>query len=231
MKTVAIIQARMGSSRFPGKMLAKLGNISVLEWVIIRVKQAKLIDQIIIATSDRLVDDPIEILSKSYSISVLRGSETDVLGRFLAAGKLTDADYVVRICADNPFIDPVEIDKLVDFFQSDLCDYAYNHQDRNSNGYADGFGAEILSFSLLKSIEESAVQLKHREHSTLWIWDHQSDYEIKTIAAPVELAYPMLRFDVDTGEDLAYLQSLVNDGINPDSSAKEVVEIALKKKG
>ena len=158
-KVVALIQARMGSSRFPGKMLQTLGSHPILEWVMVRVSRAKLIDQVVLATSDQTMDDPLVELAERLEFSVFRGSESDVLGRFAAAAKHHEAEAVLRICADNPFVDPGELDRLVSEFRSQSCDYACNHQDRLGSSYSDCFGAEILSNNLLQKIEKVSTNI------------------------------------------------------------------------
>jgi len=166
-KTVALVQARMGSTRFPGKMLAQLGGHPLLEWVLLRMRRARMIDEVVLATTTLGRDDELVALAQKLGIEVFLGSENDVLGRLSAAAVQCGADIVVRVCADNPFIDPDEIDRLVAHFKSNACDYACNNQDRLGNRYADGFGAEILSNFLLQQIAQTATDARHREHVTL----------------------------------------------------------------
>lgn len=225
-RNVAIIQARMGSSRFPGKMLARLGDAPLLEWVVRRLLRATTLAQVVLATSDGAGDDPLAALATRLGVGVFRGSETDVLGRFVGAAKMARADNVVRICADNPFIDPSEVDRLVKDFADNPCDYACNHQDRLGSNYADGFGAEILSAGLLEKIAADATEARHREHATLYLWDHANEYRLRAPAAPAELAFPELRFDIDAPADLANLESLVRAGVGIDTSARDIVRIA-----
>lgn len=224
---VALVQARMGSTRFPGKMVSDLGGRPVLEWVLQRTKQAKLLDKVVLATTDLSRDDVLEELAKRLDVAVFRGSESDVLGRFAVAANLHGADVVVRICADNPFIDAREIDRLVEYFENIPCDYACNHQDRLENLYADGFGAEILSNALLQRIARDASNVKYREHATSYIWDNHEEFIIRAVPAPKQLAYPELRFDVDTAQDLDRLKELVSAGVGVDAAAPEIVRIAL----
>lgn len=226
-KTVALVQARMGSTRFPGKMLAQLAGHPLLEWVLHRVRRARMIDAVVLATTTLSSDDELVALGQCLGIEVFRGSENDVLGRFAAAASQYAAEFVVRVCADNPFIDPDELDRLVSHFKNNSCDYACNHQDRLGNRYADGFGAEILSNRLLQQIAQTATDARHREHATLYIWDQAQDYCLNALPAPYQLAYPELRFDVDQPQDLANLQTLVEAGVGMDSTASEIVQIAL----
>jgi spore coat polysaccharide biosynthesis protein SpsF len=180
----------------------------------------------VLATSASVADDDLVEIATRLGVNVFRGSESDVLARFVGAAKTSHADNIIRICADNPFIDPGEIDRLVNYFIDCPCDYACNHQDRLGSGYADGFGAEILTYSLLKEIERSAIDTRHREHVTLYLWDKAKEYSIKTITAPADLAYPGLRFDVDEQSDLEYLEKLISNGVNIETPASEVVRIA-----
>ncbi len=222
-KTVAIVQARMGSARFPGKMLASLGGHPILDWVLLRLKQAKRIDEIVLATSDLSRDDPLAERASLLGITVHRGSEQDVLQRFRNAAQAAQAETIVRVCADNPFVDAQEIDRLVGFYRDSECDYACNHQNRINSDYADGFGAEILGFALLRDIEERATHTPHREHVTLYLWDHASMYKMAAPLAPPELAYPDYRFDVDSPPDLERLDRLVRTGLTIRSSAVDIV--------
>ena len=223
---VAIIQARMGSSRFPGKMLALLDNAPLVEWVIRRLLRVESLDEVVLATSENETDDPLADCARDLGIPVFRGSETDVLGRLLAAAEKVQAKNVIRICADNPFIDPGEVERLIDYFKVNKCDYACNHRDRLGSGYADGFGAEILSTKLLKRIAKKATARAHREHVTLYLWDHAASFKLQAIDAPINLAFPELCFDVDLPKDLISLQALICAGVNIDSSASEIVRIA-----
>ena len=223
----AIVQARMGSVRFPGKMLASLGNHSLLEWVLQRVMQAKMLDGVVLATSDLERDQALVDIAASLNISVYRGDETDVLGRFWRTATSVKARTIVRVCADNPFIDPTEIDRLVTFFRDNPCDYACNHQDRLNSRYADGFGAEILSATLLDQLNRIVEDPLLREHVTLYLWEHFSAYSLRAVPAPAALAHPNFKFDIDTQEDYQYLANMVDHhGINFQTGAPEIVAIA-----
>jgi spore coat polysaccharide biosynthesis protein SpsF len=225
-RNVAVVQARMGSSRFPGKMLAPLGGRPVLEWVIRRLRMSSSLAQIVLATSDCERDVPLVELAARLGVAVFRGSESDVLGRFVGAAQMARADNVIRVCADNPFIDPVELDRLTGYFADNPCDYACNHQERLGNRYADGFGAEMLSAALLREIAVAARESRHREHVTLYLWDHASQYRLCAVPPSPDLAWPELRFDVDVPEDLERLETLVQAGVTIDTSAADIIRIA-----
>lgn len=223
----AIIQARLGSSRFPQKMLAQLGGEPLINWVIKRVQSATLVDQIIVATSDQPIDDMLADHCANLGVRVFRGDEQDVLGRICGAASAHHTGGIVRICADNPFIDGAEIDRLIAFFELENYDYVCNHLDRWGSGYADGFGAEIISAELLHSVNAGDIAEDDREHVTKFVVDRPDIYTLGAVMAPASLAYPDLRFDVDQIDDLEYLQRLVALGVSQTSSAAQIVRLAL----
>jgi len=207
MKTIGVIQARMGSSRLPYKMMLSLHGTPVIGWVVKRAIKAKLLDDIIVALPNTKENDIIESYLETNKIKCYRGSENDVLKRIYNAAKQEKASYVVRICADNPLISPVEIDNLINFYRNNKCDYAYNHIPKNNN-YPDGLGAEIISFDLLKEIENNAKKKIYREHCCMYIYENKDKYKILTFNPPRKnIAYPNLKFDLDTFDDYyTYLQ-------------------------
>lgn len=207
MKTVGIIQARLGSTRLPNKMLLSLHGHPIIEWVLRRVEKSRKLDDVIVAIPDSAQNDLLEKYILNYNHKVFRGSEDDVLSRFYGAAQQVNATNIVRICADNPLIDPNEIDNLIEFFGSHPCDYAYNHIPKG-NKYPDGLGAEIISMELLKLLYEKAVDAKHREHCFSYITDYANKFQIKTFdPKDKELWHPELKFDIDSFDDYTYLHS------------------------
>jgi spore coat polysaccharide biosynthesis protein SpsF (cytidylyltransferase family) len=135
------------------------------------------------------------------------------------------------VCADNPFIDPACIDELVREYRRHGVDYAYNHRPHGVCDYADGFGAEILSRGLLDKLQASDLSARHREHVTLAVVDGTIPALTHACIAPKELAYPKLRFDVDTANDLKSLNQLIALGqISLVTTAAEVVRVALEER-
>ena len=231
-RTVAVIQARLGSQRLPEKMLALLGGHSLLEWVVTRVRRSEMLDRVIIATTQESRDDRLADECARLGVDVMRGPTDDVLARFALAVEGDAADAVVRVCADNPFIDPACIDELVREYRRHGVDYAYNHRPHGACDYADGFGAEILSRGLLDKLQASDLSARHREHVTLAVVDGTIPALTHACIAPKELAYPKLRFDVDTDSDLSRLGALVAvRRISPVTSAHEIVLAALELSG
>ena len=222
----AIIQARLGSKRFPRKMLSRIGDYSLIEWVLKRIKKCKNLDGIILATSNLKDDMNLFEIAIQEGLLAYRGSETNVYDRFIKASEYYKVDKIIRICGDNPFVDPYEIDKLVDFYKKNEYDYVCNHMNKLNNLYADGFGAEILSKKILKSFEKDNLTPSHREHVTSYIWDNQKKYRIHAIKAPKSLAYPEYSFDINDKKDLNYINDLVLNGVELFSKAEEIMRIA-----
>ncbi len=216
---VALIQARMGSKRLPCKMMLCLKGLPVIDWVARRVGRAKLLDALVVATTEKPEDDALADHLESQGVNVFRGSEDDVLGRFAQAGRKHEATHIVRICADNPIIWGEEIDNLIRFYfdkQQIGCDYAYNHIPRH-NLYPDGLGAEMISFPLLESLNAKAVKPEHREHCLSYIWDNPTAYKILTFDPPdPRLHRPDVKLDLDTPADYRKLALMpIHPGMPP----------------
>lgn len=227
MKTIAIIQARIGSTRLPYKMMLSLHGKPIIEWVIKRVQKSKLLDDIIVAIPMSEENDILEHYIMKLGIKVFRGSESNVLERFYNSVKHENASHIIRICADNPLIDPYEIDNLIQFYIHNSCDYAYNHIPKN-NLYPDGLGAEIISFDLLRILQEVVETQHHKEHCLSYIHDNKEQFVIKTFN-PINynLHHPELRFDIDTFDDY-YNLAIKNIDIN--TSSDELIKIFGEKK-
>jgi spore coat polysaccharide biosynthesis protein SpsF len=227
MKAGALIQARMGSSRLPGKMLEKLGSLTLIEWVFERVARSSRADFACLLTSNEQENEDLVRMAEKYGFLVIQGDENNVLSRFLTAAKKYPADHYLRICADNPFICPIEIDRLVDFHGRGGFDYSFNHIPKLGNDYADGFGCEALSAATLLSLESKPdLTRSNCEHVTSYLWERRDEYKIGVLRAPEGLNFPGLRFDVDTKEDLEKLRSLAAT-ISVHSPATEIVRAYL----
>ena len=138
-----------------------------------------MLDDMIVAIPDSEENDILEAYIRKLNVDIYRGNEEDVLHRLYCAAVIKKASHVVRICADNPLICGDEIDNLISFYNQNPCDYAYNHIPLN-NTYPDGLGAEIVSFDLLKHLQQVATVKKHREHCLSYIWDNRNNFVIKT---------------------------------------------------
>ena len=151
---IAIVQARMGSSRLPNKSMLYLHGHPVIEWIFQRASMAREIDRLVFAIPQTGKDNPLACYLKTLGANLFRGSESDFIERFYEAAKKWQATRVVRISADCPFISGSEIDRLITFFKSGNYDFAYNNVPVN-NCYPDGIGAEIMSFAVLEKLHKS----------------------------------------------------------------------------
>lgn len=225
---LGIIQARTGSSRLANKMLLNLGDYKLIEWVIQRSTKSTTIDKLILATTEKKSDDILCQIAKDNNLDVFRGSEENVLERFYKASSIFKPNYITRICADNPFISSIEIDSLYNYFIKKNLDYSCNHQERNNNGYPDGFGAEILCYKTLNISYKQAKTQQQQEHVTKYIYENTKQFKIDYMQARKSIKNPNLKFDIDTNEDYIYLKNLIKEGVKINSSPDEIVTIANK---
>jgi len=200
---VAIIQARMGSSRLPGKSLAQIEGRPMLWHVVQRVKRATLVDRVVVATSTAPADDAIEKMCRENGVPCYRGSENDVLDRFYHAALAEKAAQVVRITADCPLIDPEVIDQVVRRFQHGDLDYASNAMVRT---YPDGLDTEICSFSALERAWHEASKDSEREHVTPYL--RSGKFRIANVENVAESSLLHCRWTVDEREDLEFVRAV-----------------------
>ena len=210
---VALVQARMASRRFPGKMMADLAGYPLLRWVLERVRRSRRLDETVLATTGERGDDVLAGLARDLGVAVFRGPTDDVLGRFAEAASRHGAGTVVRVCADNPLVAPEAIDRAVDAFVTRRPDYAFNHVPRLESRYPDGIGAEVLGADLLLRLESEARAPDEREHVTARIWNHPQRFAILAVDCPDAWAArgQPIRLDVDRPQDLDTLRALCRD--------------------
>jgi glutamate-1-semialdehyde 2,1-aminomutase/spore coat polysaccharide biosynthesis protein SpsF len=200
---VAIIQARMGSSRLPGKSMAEIERRPMLWHVIDRVKRAKLIDRVVVATSTSASDDAIAIMCREIGVPCYRGSEDDVLDRFYAAARAESAAQVVRITADCPLIDPEIVDRVVRRFQRGDVDYVSNAMVRS---YPDGLDTEIFSFAVLERAWREATRTSEREHVTPYL--RSEKFRTANVEDDPPRFYDHYRWTVDETADLEFVRKV-----------------------
>jgi spore coat polysaccharide biosynthesis protein SpsF len=203
----AIIQARMGSTRLPGKVLKTINDRTLLEIQLERIKGSKRLDQIVIATSTLEQDKPIADLCAKLGVKCFRGSETDVLDRFYHAAKQFDATVIVRLTADCPFTDPELIDQTIELFEKDKADYAANTVPPESRRFPDGTDVEVFSAAALERAHKEATDAKDREHVTFYFWKHGHNF--KTVQLTQAKDWSAYRLTVDYPEDLLVTEYLL----------------------
>lgn len=217
--TLVLIQARMGSSRFPGKVLHDLSGRPMLWQVVQRVRRAKKVDKVVVATTNRAADDPIADYCKTEGIACFRGNEMDVLDRFYQAAKAYAADVVVRITSDCPLIDPVVIDRVVARFELGDCDYASNAVHYT---YPDGLDTEVFSFAALERAWREACKPSDREHVTSYHLG-SGKFRIASVESEVPVSPTKFRWTVDHPEDLEFVRKIYeNFSSSPEFGFQEV---------
>lgn len=205
MKTTAIIQARMGSTRLPGKVLKPVLGQPMLARQIERVKRARTLDQIIVATTTNPLDTPVYRLAGQLGILAYRGSENNVLDRFYQAALRFNANIIVRLTGDCPVIDPAVIDMTVTAFHRKPADYVSNVHRRS---FPRGMDIEVFSFRALETAWKHARSSYNREHVTAYIYAHPKLFKVKTMLAPPFLRRPELRLTVDKPADLKLIRQI-----------------------
>jgi spore coat polysaccharide biosynthesis protein SpsF len=227
MKVAAIIQARMNSTRLPGKVMKKILDKTLLEYQIERVRRAKSIDQIIIATTTKESDNPIIELCQRLAIPYYRGSEEDVLSRYYETAVKFQADAVVRLTSDCPLIDPYVIDKVVYHFLENRTrlDYVSNTLIRT---YPRGMDTEIMSVEALIKANDDADEPADREHVTAYLYRHPEQFRLANIYYKSNESQH--RWTVDTPEDFQLIQKVITEIClaSPDFTLEDVLEVLKK---
>jgi spore coat polysaccharide biosynthesis protein SpsF len=203
LKVVAIIQARMGSARLPGKVLKDLDGETVLSRVVRRVQRANLIDEVLVATTDQARDDAIVEQCGHCSVPVFRGNEDDVLDRYFRAAQLNKADVVVRITSDCPLIDPEITEETIRAFLDQEADYASNALQRT---YPRGLDTEVMTLQALERAWNAADKPYQRSHVTPYIYEHPDEFKIVTVTGRSD--YSSHRWTLDTPEDLEFVRAV-----------------------
>ena len=183
MKVVAIIQARMGSSRLPGKVLVDLCGRPVLHWVCDRVGRTAGVDRVVVATSDRAGDDRIAELCHALGVAVVRGSERDVLGRFRLAAEQHAADVVVRVTGDCPLLDPVVSGEVIALLSGSSYQYASNVHPRR---FPRGLDTEAFTVGALRAAADEADHPSDREHVTPYLLTHPDRFSAGAVVADAD---------------------------------------------
>ncbi len=203
-KIVAIIQARVGSTRLPGKVLLDLKGKTVLNHVVDRVKKSKYIDEVIVATTDLEQDDKIVDECKKIGCKYFRGSESDVLSRYYLCAKENKADIVIRITSDCPLIDHLVIDEMLGFYLKSNYRLVTNAGDIHNRTYPRGLDTEIFDFNALENAYKNANKDYQKEHVTPYIYENEKDiYYYKN-----DIDYSKYRLTLDTKEDFELIKRI-----------------------
>lgn len=201
---VAIVQARMGSNRFPGKVMKKVLGKPLIGYLLERLSRAERIDKIILATSTNKENDILCNYVSSLGYDVFRGSEDDVLERYCQAAKTYGAKTVVRITGDCPLIDPNICDKLIRFYFKEKVDYV-----KLSSRYAEGIDCEVVDFDALKKARNNARKNSEREHVTPYIKNNSNVFKVKVLENKYDEG--KYRFTIDEPEDFEVIKRIIKD--------------------
>ncbi len=208
MKVAAIIQARLGSTRLPGKILKKVLDKTLLEYQIERVKRAQSINQIIVATTIKEQDHPIVELCEQLSIPYYRGSEEDVLARYYEAATQFQVDIIVRLTSDCPIVDPNVIDKVVNHYLAHQNEYDYV-SNTLTRTYPRGLDTEVIPYQVLKQVYEEASEQPCREHVTAYIYSNPQKFKLGNVSNNANESKH--RWTIDTEEDFRLIEKIIQE--------------------
>lgn len=231
MKTAAIIQARMGSSRLPGKMMLSLGCKETITRVIDRVANAESIDDVIVATTTQKPDSLLADVSRNAGASVYRGSESDVLQRMVDAAAEYEADIVVRIAGDCPAVSPIIVDHAVSLLNQHKVDYVSNKLKRT---FPLGLDVEVFTMDSFVDLESVANRPKDREHVTVYYREHPEEFSLYNFTSKeiFEEKQYINRTDIelvlDEPDDYILLNTIFSELQTKDQDARSIIEYVDK---
>ncbi len=204
-KFIASIEARMGSTRLPGKVLEDIHGAPALTRLLRRLRQAKRLDGIILATTTNTADDALVDWAEAEGIPCHRGSENDVLARVVDAQQKMHADIVVEVCGDTPLLDPTVVDLAIETFAANTCHLVTTARKRS---FPDGIDVEVFRLSDLQDVERTVAHRAVREHVSLHFYDHPKTYRIFDLSAPKEWSRPEIRLVLDEASDLELIREI-----------------------
>lgn len=205
--TIGIVQARLGSTRLPGKVMLPLNGRPAIHWVMARTKRCRTLDALILATSWEPENDPLAELAEDSGWACVRGAEDDVVGRFREVLAAYPAQRVARINADNFAIDPDVIDHAVETLTAETLDVCTPFID---NSYPFGAGAEVGTAEAIGRIdrETAGSDARYREHLFLYAYDNRTAFRVGALPAPATRQCPELNVSVDTAEDFRRVDAI-----------------------
>lgn len=221
MKTIAIIEARMKSTRLPGKNLRPILGKPMLEMLVERLNQARTLDGVVVATTTDPSDDAIEQTCARIGAGCYRGSMDDVLDRVLSAAQAFNADAIVEITGDCPLTDPAMVDEIVNVYRASGCDYVGNVRPAT---HPIGLAVQVFATRVLEETARSTQDPADREHVSLYIYEHPEKFTLKNVESGLPEKYRSYRLTVDTPEDFTVV-SAVFEALYPANPAFGLQEI------
>lgn len=221
-RILGILQARMSSSRLPGKVLLPILGEPMLVRHLERLSRCRRLDHLVVATTTDISDDALAAVCEGRSVACFRGSLSDVLDRFVRAARPYRPDVVVRLTGDCPLADPVLIDEVIDFFETGGYDYASNCVPAT---FPDGLDVEVMRFTALEEAAFEALLPSHREHVTPFLRAHPERYRLGNVAGPVDRSH--LRWTVDEPEDFEFVRCVYERLYleKPDFTTQDILEL------
>ena len=225
---VATIEARMTSSRLPGKVLLPLAGKPALERLVERIRRSRYVDNIVVATTINKEDQSIVDLCEKIGCTYFRGSEEDVLSRVLSAAKLAKGDIIVEITGDCPLIDHRHIDKAIELFYSNEYDYVSNAIERS---FPIGFEVQVFPVHVLEEVDRLTQDSIDRVHVSYYIYMHPEKYKLLNLKAEKNMHWPEFRVTLDEKADYILINKIFDEFFptNADFSAKDVVNLLRKR--
>lgn len=227
LKILVVVQARMGSTRLPGKSLALVLGKPLLYYVVERLKMLSHKATLVVATSEEEGDDPISLWCHEEGVCCFRGSEEDVLDRYLKAARRYEGDVIIRVTGDCPLIDPHVVDLAIDQFLEHYPDYDYL-SNTIKRTYPRGLDVEVFKRRALERAHEEAFHTEEREHVTPYIWRHPETFSLGSFFYKEDLSAH--RLTVDTEEDLALITRIIETlwPQNPAYSLQDLLYLILE---
>jgi spore coat polysaccharide biosynthesis protein SpsF len=208
MTVIATIEARMTSTRLPGKVMAYCRGTTMLERLVIRLKSVSNIDEVIIATTTNMEDDLIVELASNLGVRFFRGSEDNVFDRVIQTAIFANADTVVEITGDCPLLDPVLVEQMVEIFRINSIDYISNCE---FPSYPAGMEIQVVSLQALMKSYQMTNSALDREHVTLHIRNHPEVFRQMYLIAPIGLRFPELSVTLDEPADLEVISAVIEN--------------------
>jgi spore coat polysaccharide biosynthesis protein SpsF len=223
MRTVCTIEARMTSSRLPGKVLLPAAGKPLLEHMIERLRRVEQLDEIVIATTEDASSEPLQALASRLGVGCFRGSEDDVLARVLGAAQAYDAELIVETTGDCPLIDPATVDLVISRFHEAGVDYCANNLERT---YPRGMDAQAFPTAVLAEVDTRTDDPSDREHVSLYIYEHPERYKLHSVTSD-RPETGALRLTVDTPEDYELVKTVFEAlyPAKPDFSLQDILAL------
>jgi len=228
-KIVATIEARMTSSRLPGKVLLDLAGKPALQHIVERLRRSSYVDEVVVATTDQTTDEPVAAMCRQIGCTCFRGSEDDVLARVLGAAQSVGGELIVEITGDCPAIDWRHVDQLIDVFFSGKYDYVANVA--GNRPYPVGFEVQVFPTAVLAAVNRLTQNPVDHEHVSLYIYTHPEQFRIHYVEADESLYHPAIEVTLDTQEDYRLIQAIYQELYpqNPDFAATDVIRLLVEK--